>query len=1049
MDAFLERLPPRPLLAHMRAIRGSAGILIALAALPCSSSLLAQKAPLPARRPNTLGDSARQALRTLDSISQESRRILLRVDSASHPQAVSARPGSRTATPETGRRVTGIAQLAGGDSVVARKQQPVIIAVIPAVAEPDSLVEILLGRATAVGDNLSLRDAVPDSILAQQVETVRFSSLVAPIVSRHGRSVIVRVPSHTQRGSQPSIVSEGPNWTTPPYTKFAVGGFEEIRRAAWQTGLWYVLALLGVVSAFIAWRAHVSRRLTSEKESMWRAELDGLRFEIDRNIPASRRGASLPDELDEESVSWEETSADQEDARLTAEIPDDLVAACSAGSCVLIVGPGASAQAGYPTRWEMLLRLQKQFAHTYDLTSDLRFAMKSGDSEAASELIASKVPPEELRAVVNKMYDIERELPTLHQNLAKIPFRSAYTTNWDALLERTFPDRNPLVVTLGRTAENLDAALKPDQFIIGKLFGAADASDSFLFLTDEFRRSLFRNPFITKLIMSELSAKTWLFLGTSLESIQRFVSALPERNFGIQRHFAVVPFRPDWSIHAERLRSKSGIELLGFTPTAGFPQVWQFARALGERVERTRALAPVVKPPHTSATNLTRVVLQNLGPFESLQLDLNPQWNVFLGNNGSGKSTILRAIALALSGDDSTTKAAAERLLRVGSSEGRVEVTVDGVTYTTIVKREPTGVSVQATQFTPLQRGTATVLGFPPLRGLSMKNPSGAAPTNSASPTVGDVAPLLGGTIDARMDNLKQWVVNVDVNSVSGGDITAERAARSGALRDAFFQVLQDLSPNTVVKFSSVDRHSWQVNVETPDGIVPIDQVSQGMSSLLGWVGTTLQRMYEIRPGVTNPESEPAIVLVDEIDAHLHPEWQQLLVPLLTKQFPRTQFIATTHSPLVVAGMKANEVFVAQRSIGNTKRVSVEPAPLEFEGMRADQILTSPLFGLSTSRSPSAASDMDRYAALLSKPDSLKSEEERAALVALRAKLDPFISIGETPLQRAVESAVRKAVKEVPILPDEGPGPIEISEDAALEIHRQLSELFSQPSESK
>jgi energy-coupling factor transporter ATP-binding protein EcfA2 len=1049
MKAFRERLQPSLLLAHKRAFRRSAESLIVFAALLCSSSLWAQKAPPRAPSPNTLSDSARLALKALDSIYRESRRILQRVDSASQVRTVAARPAPGTAITSTGRRATTVALVGRSDSVAAKKTRPVILAVIPAVAEPDSLVEILLGQALAIGDSLSLRDVQPDSILAQQVKTVRFSSLIAPIVNRHGRAVVVRVPSRMERGSQPSIVSEGPTWSTPPYKKFAVGGFEEIRRAAWKTGLWYVLALLGATSAFITWRSRVTRRLTSEKESKWRSEMDQLRFDVDGKATRAKQFAVV-EELNEESALWEAASGAQEDKRLGAEIPEELVDACATGNCVLFVGPGASAQAGYPTRWEMLLRLQGQFSHKYDLANDLRFAMKSGDSEAASELIASKVPPEELRTVVDEMYFIERELPGLHQDLAKIPFTSAYTTNWDALLEKTFADRNPLVVLLGRTSENLDAALKPDQFIIGKLFGAADASDSFLFLTDEFRRSLFRNPFISKLIMSELRAKSWFFLGSSLDGIQRFVSALPERSLGIQRHFALVPLRPDWNIHAERLRSKSGIELLGFTPTAGFPQVGAFAKVLRARVEQVRALAPAMKPQPTATGSLTKVVLQNLGPFEHLQLDLNPHWNVFLGNNGSGKSTILRAIALALSGDEPTVvRPAAERLLRVGSTEGRVDVTLDGVTYTTTVKREPTGVSVLATQFTPLQRGTVTVLGFPPLRGLSLKNPSGAAPTNSAKPTVGDVAPLLGGTIDTRMDNLKQWVVNVDVNSVSASDVTAERATRSGALRDAFFRVLQDLSPNTVVKFSSVDRHTWQVNVETPDGIVPIDQVSQGMSSLLGWVGTTLQRMYEIRPSATNPESESAIVLVDEIDAHLHPEWQKLLVSLLTKQFPNTQFIATTHSPLVVAGMKANEVFIAQRSIGDSKKVTVEPAPLEFEGMRADQILTSPLFGLSTTRSSSTASDMDRYAALLSKPDSLKSEEERAELTALRSKLDPFISIGETPLQRAVESAVRKAVKEVPILPGEGPGSVEISEDAALEIHRQLSELFSQTSESK
>ena len=73
-------------------------------------------------------------------------------------------------------------------------------------------------------------------------------------------------------------------------------------------------------------------------------------------------------------------------------------------------------------------------------------------------------------------------------------------------------------------------------------------------------------------------------------------------------------------------------------------------------------------------------------------------------------------------------------------------------------------------------------------------------------------------------------------------------------------------------------------------------------------------------------------------------------MPLVKKRFPNLQIIATTHSPLLVAGMGRDEVRIVFRSDEDRSKLNIIEPPLEFEGMRADQILTSPLFGLATTR---------------------------------------------------------------------------------------------------
>ena len=225
-------------------------------------------------------------------------------------------------------------------------------------------------------------------------------------------------------------------------------------------------------------------------------------------------------------------------------------------------------------------------------------------------------------------------------------------------------------------------------------------------------------------------------------------------------------------------------------------------------------------------------------------------------------------------------------------------------------------------------------------------------------PVVGDLLPLIRGAFDSRLNDLKQWLVNVHISTRSEDSSVAALYLR---LRKSFFDLLGKVTPGVRVEFGDVQEGTWQVLVKTDDGLVPIDQVSQGMSSIFGWVGTMLQRMYEIHARSPKPELEPALVLVDEIEAHLHPEWQQKIIGIIRDSFKNLQIVATSHSPLLVAGMKASEVFIASRDFDDPAVVSVTSAPNEFEGLRADQILTSPLFGLVTTRSDQTRQDVRTY----------------------------------------------------------------------------------------
>ena len=92
------------------------------------------------------------------------------------------------------------------------------------------------------------------------------------------------------------------------------------------------------------------------------------------------------------------------------------------------------------------------------------------------------------------------------------------------------------------------------------------------------------------------------------------------------------------------------------------------------------------------------------------------------------------------------------------------------------------------------------------------------------------------------------------------------------------------------------------------------------------------------------------IVLIDEIDLHLHPAWQRMVLPTLSKAFPNLQFIVTSHSPLVASAARAKNIFVTDTAPDGT--ATIKQIEERSFGRGADQLLLSSYFGLNTARSP-------------------------------------------------------------------------------------------------
>ena len=114
--------------------------------------------------------------------------------------------------------------------------------------------------------------------------------------------------------------------------------------------------------------------------------------------------------------------------------------------------------------------------------------------------------------------------------------------------------------------------------------------------------------------------------------------------------------------------------------------------------------------------------------------------------------------------------------------------------------------------------------------------------------------------------------------------------------------------------------------------------LSSGTQGTLLWIyALALKMVKSLRVGHRAGKRSPAILLIDEIENHLHPTWQRRVIPALLKHFPKLQIFATTHSPFVVAGLKAGQVHLLDRD--ENGRVTATTNERDVIGWTADEIL--------------------------------------------------------------------------------------------------------------
>lgn len=361
---------------------------------------------------------------------------------------------------------------------------------------------------------------------------------------------------------------------------------------------------------------------------------------------------------------------------------------------------------------------------------------------------------------------------------------------------------------------------------------------------------------------------------------------------------------------------------------------------------------------------------------------------LLLGENGSGKTTVLRGLALAAFGPAALDLVRDSSVVRLGETEGEVAATLQ------LHEQDGTGAGALHNWSVRLvRRGERLRVNLPEWE----ETGGSRAPRESRTSASRKVVPKglsWSGIYESRNDAF--FVVGYGatrrverLDRYDSGARTQARATRDlrvwSLFEDSFSLIplaswlpeLQQSNPGRFTQVVSLIRKliapgAYNFTGRQNDqgdylfergGLeIPFQGLSDGYRAFVGWVADLLFHIcYGCPKGKKLVESR-GLVLVDEIDLHLHPRWQMQVIETVAQTLPRMQFVFTSHSPLVAGSLEWMNIITLKTS-AKTNQTTARRLRQGIHGLDADQILLSEFFGLKSTMAPARRKQLESLTA--------------------------------------------------------------------------------------
>lgn len=365
------------------------------------------------------------------------------------------------------------------------------------------------------------------------------------------------------------------------------------------------------------------------------------------------------------------------------------------------------------------------------------------------------------------------------------------------------------------------------------------------------------------------------------------------------------------------------------------------------------------------------------------------RWNVILGDNGTGKSTLLQCLAgfelvPRKIGNDvrgyetkwvpKLDERDHETLLGPNGDVFAVNPTIAGFGGMSRYYLGYSGTSRhKMSGYGSYEYIDLFILGYGANRRISFNIFSEKEIEPSNSETLFDD--------DAKLINAEEWLYQMDYAAIYAEKLQTEAKENSKQRRDLVFEVIKHILPD--IEGVEVDVKPSPaipfIKFKTPYGWRRLPELSYGYKTMVAWIVDVAARMFKKYPDSANPLEEPVVILVDEIDLHLHPKWQRQIFDFLESRFPRAQFIVTAHSPLIVqsAPKDANIIVLKKEKVDDGYVVKIDNDVESVRTWRIDQIMQSDLFGIESARNPEIEAQMKERTNLMQKDELNDAEKDR------------------------------------------------------------------------
>ncbi|KKG64153.1 AAA family ATPase [Methanosarcina mazei] len=326
----------------------------------------------------------------------------------------------------------------------------------------------------------------------------------------------------------------------------------------------------------------------------------------------------------------------------------------------------------------------------------------------------------------------------------------------------------------------------------------------------------------------------------------------------------------------------------------------------------------------------------NLRAFEQAEFEFMPRVNLLVGVNGVGKTTVLDALRMCLSKILLDITASRSRKIPFVDEDIRVQSNFMTVNctfelqdkdFTFIVhKNRESSVPLDSTNIREQVLETPDKESYHPFLPVSSHNSKKALSNqlgvffSTRRSLVSDAFPSVykssGGPSGAYAEALISRELRLA--EIAHWMHVQEELGRENPLSIKHFSALQEATERFLPKCKNLRAEvsaKPQLIVDKAGVTLNLRQLSDGERGMFSLVLDLAKRLSQANPQLDNPIKDgSAIVLIDEIDLHLHPKWQRTVIKQLTETFPKCQFIATTHSPQIVAAVEPEQVLLLTNS---------------------------------------------------------------------------------------------------------------------------------------